>query len=92
MRNYRRKIDKKAERINIQKFNWELTISNNNKTRYNRCNKFTIEFMQSPSQIHYIVAKTKLRYLQGIKEYGIWYKPATEARLLVCIDSVIGLD
>jgi hypothetical protein len=48
--------------------------------------------MQSPSQIHYIVAKTKLRYLQGIKEYGIWYKPTTEARLLVFTDSVIGLD
>lgn len=49
-------------------------------------------FMQSPSQIHYRVAKTKLRYLRGIKEYGIWYKPTTEARLFVCIDNMVGLD
>ena len=31
-------------------------------------------FMQKPSQIHYGVGKRILRYLQGTKEFGIWYK------------------
>ena len=34
-------------------------------------------FMQNPTQIHYGAAKRILRYLQGTKDYGIWYKPTT---------------
>nr|DAD23353.1 TPA_asm: hypothetical protein HUJ06_024816 [Nelumbo nucifera] len=39
-------------------------------------------FMQSPSQVHYGAAKRILRYLQGTKEYGIWYKSTTGSRLI----------
>ncbi|XP_019055636.1 PREDICTED: uncharacterized protein LOC109115759 [Nelumbo nucifera] len=38
-------------------------------------------FMQNPSQVHYGAAKMILRYLQGTKEYGIWYKSTTNSRL-----------
>lgn len=39
-------------------------------------------FMQSPTQVHYRVAKRILRYLEGTKDYGIWYKPTTTSRFL----------
>ncbi|XP_016652132.1 PREDICTED: uncharacterized mitochondrial protein AtMg00810-like [Prunus mume] len=38
-------------------------------------------FMQNPSQIHCGATKRILRYLQGIIDYGIWYKPTTDSRL-----------
>ena len=44
-------------------------------------------FMQSPSQIHFGVGKRILRYLQGTKEFGIWYKTMTSSRLLGYTDS-----
>jgi transposase InsO family protein len=44
-------------------------------------------FMQKPSQIHFGVGKRVLRYLQGTKEYGIWYKPKCNSKLLGYTDS-----
>ena len=44
-------------------------------------------FMQKPSQIHYGVAKRILRYLQGTKEFGIWYKTMTNSKLIGYTDS-----
>nr|KYP45451.1 hypothetical protein KK1_033022 [Cajanus cajan] len=43
---------------------------------------FLSRFMQSPSQIHFRVAKRIPRYLQGTKEFGIWYKTMTNSSLL----------
>ncbi|XP_014506436.1 uncharacterized protein LOC106766202 [Vigna radiata var. radiata] len=39
-------------------------------------------FMQKPSQIDYGVGKRILRYLQGTKEFGIWYKTMTNSRMI----------
>ncbi|XP_057444683.1 secreted RxLR effector protein 161-like [Lotus japonicus] len=44
-------------------------------------------FMQSPSKIHFGAGKRILRYLQGTKEFGIWYKTTTISRLLGYTDS-----
>jgi len=44
-------------------------------------------FMQKPSQIHYGVGKRILRYLQGTKEFGIWYKTMTKSRIVGHTDS-----
>ncbi|XP_019051695.1 PREDICTED: uncharacterized protein LOC109114079 [Nelumbo nucifera] len=44
-------------------------------------------FMQIPSQVHYGVAKRILRYMQGTKEYSIWYKSTTNSRLIGYTDS-----
>ena len=44
-------------------------------------------FMQKPSQIHYGVGKRILRYLQGTKEFGIWYKIMTNSRMIGYTDS-----
>ncbi|XP_027934022.1 uncharacterized protein LOC114189605 [Vigna unguiculata] len=44
-------------------------------------------FMQKPSQIHYGVGKRILRYLQGTKEFGIWYKTITNSRIIGYTDS-----
>nr|UBX54621.1 transposon Pol polyprotein [Lupinus angustifolius] len=44
-------------------------------------------FMQSPSQIHFGVGKRILRYLQGTKEFGIWYKTNTNSTLHGYTDS-----
>nr|KYP47813.1 hypothetical protein KK1_030509 [Cajanus cajan] len=44
-------------------------------------------FMQKPSQIHFGAAKRILRYLQGTKEFGIWYKTMTNSSLLGYTDS-----
>ncbi|XP_019052097.1 PREDICTED: uncharacterized protein LOC109114224 [Nelumbo nucifera] len=41
-----------------------------------------LRFRQSPSQVHYGATKRILRYLQGTKEYGIWYKSTTNSRLI----------
>ncbi|KAL0402193.1 UNVERIFIED_CONTAM: Retrovirus-related Pol polyprotein from transposon RE2, partial [Sesamum latifolium] len=38
-------------------------------------------FMQSPSQVHYGAAKRILRYLRGMKVFGIWYTSTNDARL-----------
>lgn len=43
--------------------------------------------MQSPTQIHYGAEKIILRYLQGTKEYDIWYKPETDSKLVGYTDS-----
>ncbi|XP_047149159.1 secreted RxLR effector protein 161-like, partial [Vigna umbellata] len=39
-------------------------------------------FMQYPSHIYYGVGKRILRYLQGTKEFGIWYKTMTNSRMI----------
>jgi len=44
-------------------------------------------FMQSPSQIHFGARKRILRYLQGTKEFGIWYTTKTNSELLGYTDS-----
>jgi len=44
-------------------------------------------FMQKPSQIHLGVGKRILRYLQGTKEYGIWYKSIGNPTLIGYTDS-----
>ncbi|KAL0379259.1 UNVERIFIED_CONTAM: Retrovirus-related Pol polyprotein from transposon RE1 [Sesamum radiatum] len=44
-------------------------------------------FMQSPSQIHYGAAKRILRYFQGTKDFGIWYKSTNDAKLVGYTDS-----
>ena len=44
-------------------------------------------FMQSPSQIHFGAGKRILRYLQGTKEFGIWYTTETNSELLGYTDS-----
>ncbi|KAF5468920.1 hypothetical protein F2P56_013028 [Juglans regia] len=38
-------------------------------------------FMQCPSQIHFGAAKRVLRYIQGTKDFGIWYKPSSHSTL-----------
>ena len=44
-------------------------------------------FMQSPSQIHFGAGKRIFRYLQGTKEFGIWYTTETNSELLGYTDS-----
>ncbi|XP_027348149.1 uncharacterized protein LOC113859625 [Abrus precatorius] len=44
-------------------------------------------FMQSLNQIHFGTTKRILRYLQGTKEYGIWYQTMGNSKLLGYIDS-----
>ena len=44
-------------------------------------------FMQSPSQIHFGAGKRILRYLQGTKEFSIWYTTETNFELLGYTDS-----
>ncbi|PNX86396.1 putative LRR receptor-like protein kinase, partial [Trifolium pratense] len=44
-------------------------------------------FMQKPSQIHFGAGKRILRYLQGTKEYGMWYKSIGNSKLLGYTDS-----
>ncbi|RZB68411.1 Retrovirus-related Pol polyprotein from transposon TNT 1-94 [Glycine soja] len=44
-------------------------------------------FMQSPSQIHFGAGKRILRYLQGTKEFGIWYTTETNSELLGYTDN-----
>ncbi|TXG70036.1 hypothetical protein EZV62_004971 [Acer yangbiense] len=36
----------------------------------------------NPTQVHYGVAKRILRYLQGIKDHGIWFKPNDKSTLI----------
>nr|KYP60991.1 Retrovirus-related Pol polyprotein from transposon TNT 1-94 [Cajanus cajan] len=44
-------------------------------------------FMQKPSQIHYGTGKRILRYLQGTRKFGIWYKTMTKSRMIGYTDS-----
>lgn len=44
-------------------------------------------FLQSPTQVHYKVAKRKLKYLEGTKDYDIWYELTLGSRLLGYINS-----
>ncbi|XP_062114378.1 secreted RxLR effector protein 161-like [Humulus lupulus] len=39
-------------------------------------------FMHSLSQVHYGAAKRVLRYLQGTKNYGIWYGVMQESKII----------
>ena len=39
-------------------------------------------FMQSPTQVHYGAAKRVLNYLQGTKNYGIWYSFTPDSKLI----------
>ncbi|RDX87361.1 hypothetical protein CR513_31175, partial [Mucuna pruriens] len=45
--------------------------------------------IERPSQIHQGAAKRILRYLQGTKEFGIWYKTMTNSRFFQVVK---GLD
>jgi len=51
-------------------------------------------FWQKPSQIHYGVGKLILIYLQGTKEFGIWYKTMTNSRTIdyTCSDWALSID
>ena len=44
-------------------------------------------FMQSPSQIHFGAAKRVLRYIQGTKDFGIWYKSCAQSTMTGFTDS-----
>jgi len=44
-------------------------------------------FVQKRVQINYGVGKRILRYLQGTKEFGIWYKTMTNSRIIGYTDS-----
>ena len=44
-------------------------------------------YLQSPSQIHFGAGKRILRYLQGTKEFGIWYTTKTNSKLLGYTDN-----
>ncbi|XP_042962347.1 secreted RxLR effector protein 161-like [Carya illinoinensis] len=44
-------------------------------------------FMQCPSQIHFGATKRVLRYIQGTKDFGIWYKPSSHSTLTGFTDS-----
>lgn len=44
-------------------------------------------YMQEPSQIHFIAAKTVLRYLQGTLDYGVLFTAVEKSRLIGYTDS-----
>ncbi|XP_019055114.1 PREDICTED: uncharacterized protein LOC109115476 [Nelumbo nucifera] len=44
-------------------------------------------FMQNPSQVYHGAAKRILRYLQGTKSYGIWYRVTHDSKLIGYTDS-----
>lgn len=44
-------------------------------------------FMQNPNQIYFNVAKHILRYLKGMKNYGIWHKLCVNSKLFDYTDS-----
>ncbi|KAL0321431.1 UNVERIFIED_CONTAM: Retrovirus-related Pol polyprotein from transposon RE1 [Sesamum radiatum] len=44
-------------------------------------------FRKESSQVHYGAAKRILRYLQGTKDFGIWYKSTNDAKLVGYTDS-----
>ncbi|XP_019053163.1 PREDICTED: uncharacterized protein LOC109114642 [Nelumbo nucifera] len=44
-------------------------------------------FMQNPNQVHHGAAKRILRYLQGTKNYGIWYRVTHDSKLIGYTDS-----
>ena len=43
--------------------------------------------MQTPTQVHYGTAKQVPRYLQGTKNYGIWYRSTPDSRLIGYTDT-----
>ncbi|KAL0435046.1 UNVERIFIED_CONTAM: Retrovirus-related Pol polyprotein from transposon RE1 [Sesamum radiatum] len=44
-------------------------------------------FMQRPSEVHYGTTKRILGYLQGTKDFEIWYNSSNDAKLVGCTDS-----
>nr|ABA95820.1 retrotransposon protein, putative, unclassified [Oryza sativa Japonica Group] len=44
-------------------------------------------YMSSPSQLNFTAAKRVLRYIKGTADYGIWYKPVKESKLIGYTDS-----
>lgn len=38
--------------------------------------------MKSPSQVHCAAAKRVMRYLQGTKDYGMWYRSTPDIRIV----------
>ncbi|XP_073219704.1 uncharacterized protein [Cicer arietinum] len=44
-------------------------------------------FMQSPTKTHFAAVKRVLRYVKGITQFGIWYKPSENESLIGYIDS-----
>ncbi|XP_019052725.1 PREDICTED: uncharacterized protein LOC109114488 [Nelumbo nucifera] len=46
-----------------------------------------LRFMQNPSQVHHGAAKRIVRYLQGTKNYGIWYRVTHDSKLIGYTDS-----
>jgi len=44
-------------------------------------------FMSECSKAHFVATKRILRYIKGIKNYGLLYKREKDARLVGCADS-----
>ena len=44
-------------------------------------------YMENPTEIHLLAAKRILRYLQGTRDFGLFYKKGEKLELFVFTDS-----
>ncbi|XP_020202713.1 uncharacterized protein LOC109788407 [Cajanus cajan] len=72
---------KKYTEVLLKKFNIYTT---RHHVRYKSSIKF---HAKAKSNIHYGTGKRILRYLQGTREFGIWYKTMTKSRMIGYTDS-----